>query len=249
MLNVLVPIAGKTRFDGDQYQYPKPLIEVRGQPLIHYTLACLDRIQVAKRFIFPVMEEDCRQYHLDDVLRLLTGPDGVIIRLGKRTAGAVCTALLAIDCIDNDDELLISNCDHVVLDDLDRIHRRFVERDVDGGVVCFDSVHPQWSFVRVDDGGSIVEAAEKRPISRNAVAGLYYFKRGADFVRHAMQAVKKDASVNGSYFVSAALNEMILSGRRLEVARIPNASYHNFYEPGKVSEFERVTPERTEPAP
>ncbi|MDI6773838.1 MAG: glycosyltransferase family 2 protein [Verrucomicrobiota bacterium] len=240
MLSILVPICGKTRFDNEAFGYPKPLIEIRGRPMIHYVIECLGRIRAPKRFIFPVMEEDCLQYHLDDVLRLLMGESGAVIRLAKRTAGAACTALLAIEHIDNADSLLISNSDHVILDDLNRIHEEFARRDVDGGVVCFDSVHPQWSFVRIDEGGGIVEAAEKRPISRNAVAGLYYFKRGADFVRCAMASIRKDARVNGHFYVSSALNEMVLEGRRLEAVRIDNANYHNFYESGKIKEFERA---------
>ena len=53
---------------------------------------------------------------------------------------------------------------------------------MDGGVIVFDSVHPRWSFVRVDKAGFVIETAEKRPISRLATAGFYYFRRGADFV-------------------------------------------------------------------
>src|SRR3989338_2250494 len=196
------------------------------------------QIKGEKRFIFIVNAGDCQKYHLDNVLRLITNDCGVVIQLEKETAGAACSALMAIDHIDNNDALMISNGDHIFNYDLNRVISGFESRSVDAGSVCFDSVHPKWSFVRLDENNKILQISEKRPLSRNAIAGLYYFKHGSDFVRAAKKTIEKDASVNGRFYVAPTLNELVLEGKNLEIHSIPSSTYHNFYSPHKLKEYE-----------
>lgn len=238
MMNILIPMAGATSFDSAEYRYPKPLIEINGKPMVELVVECLERLQCKKRFIFVVNALDCQKYHLDSVLRLITDNQGIVIQLEKDTRGAACSALMAIDHINNDDPLLISSSDHIFEYDLNLALSEFDRKAVDAGAVCFDSVHPKWSFVRLDENNKITETAEKRPLSRNAIAGLYYFRKGRDFVRAAMRSIEKDASVNGSYYVAPTLNELVLEGKNLEIYQIPASTYHNFYSPHKIKEYE-----------
>ena len=87
---------------------------------------------------------------------------------------------------------------------------------------------------------TIVEASEKRPISKNAIAGVYVFQRGSDFVTGAKEAIRKDASVGGAYFVSAVFNELILMNRTMHAVAVPNADYVTFYSPQKIAEYEAL---------
>jgi NDP-sugar pyrophosphorylase family protein len=238
MLNILIPMSGKNTFDGSEYQYPKPLIEINGKPLIELVIECLEQIKEEKRFIFIVNAEDCQRYNLDSVLQLITNQKAIIIQLEKETKGAVCSALMAIDYIKNNDPLLISNSDHIFEYDLNRVITEFNKKDVDVGTACFDSVHPKWSFVRLDNKNKIVETAEKRPLSRNAIAGLYFFRNGVDFISAAMTAIEKDAHVNDQFYISSTLNELVLAGKNMEAYIIPNSTYHNFYSPHKIKEYE-----------
>lgn len=237
MLNILMPMSGPNKFDSEEFAYPKPLIEVAGRPLIEHVIRSFERVD-EKRFIFVVNKEDCDQYHLDDVLRLVTQDNMECVRLEQMTRGAACSALMAIESIDSPTQLLISNSDHVFEFDLNGILGQFAAREADAGVVCFDSVHPKWSFVRLDEQGRITETAEKRPLSRHAIAGLYYFRQGADFVRAAMRSIEKDASVNGMYYIAPVLNELVLEGLKLEAISVSGDEYHNFYSPHKLREYE-----------
>ena len=81
--------------------------------------------------------------------------------------------------------------------------------ECDGGIVTFDSTHPMYSFVKVGDDGFITECAEKKPISRNATAGVYYFRRGKDFVSSANEMIEKGITNNGQYFVCPVYQELI----------------------------------------
>lgn len=238
MLNILIPMGGANQLDNSEYQYPKPLIEINGKPMAELVISCLDQIQAEKRFIFIVNTSDCQKYHLDSMLRLITNDRAVIIRLEKETRGAACSALMAIDYIDNSEELLISSGDHIFDYDLNLAISHFNSRGVDGGTVCFESVHPKWSFVRLDENGKIIETSEKRPLSRSAIAGLYYFHQGSDFVRAAMKMIGKDANTNGLFYIAPTLNELVLENKDLEIYNIPNAAYFNFYSPHKLKEYE-----------
>ena len=238
MINVLMPMASKNQFfPENEYPYPRFLIEFNGKTMIEHVINNLSSIAEDVQFIFIVNEEDCKKYHLDNILGLLTENKSKIIKINSETKGAACSALLAIEHIDNDTPLVISNADQVFDSSLSDAVNALKKND--GGAICFESVHPRWSYVRTDEGGNITETAEKRPISKKAIAGFYYFSHGKDFVQSAMQMIKKDASVNGLFFIAPVLNEMVLDGKKMDVFTIDNESYHTFYKPAKIQEYER----------
>lgn len=240
MINVLIPLGGKSPFfDEAEYRFPRPLIEINGISMIELVIRNLERIPEPKKFIFVVNAEDCQKFHLDQVLRLLTDGHCEIVRLNGPTRGAACSALMAIEHINTSDSLIISNGDQIIDTELDLIIDQFETAGYDAGVLCFDTVHPRWSFVRLDEKGQIIETAEKRPISRHAIAGFYYFKQGADFVRAAMKMIEKDAEVDGLYYIAPSINELVLENKKLGIHQIDNDSYYTFYSPQKIKEYEK----------
>ncbi len=243
---VVIPLAGEDEVFRDRgFPYSKPLIEIHGKPLVERVWECLTPLK-AERYVFVVRQEDVRLTHLDDVLQLME-PKSAIVQAVGPTAGAACTALLAIEHIQPDRELVIANGDQILNCDLDGVIEDFRARNLDAGTLVFDSVHPRWSFVRVGEDGLVTEAAEKRPISRQATAGFYYFKRGADFVTAAAEMIRKDAHVNGKFYVCPTFNELILNHARVGVSPIPREAYISLGTPQNVEEFEQsfnVSPRR-----
>jgi dTDP-glucose pyrophosphorylase len=227
-------------FDDKRFVFPKPLLEIQGKTMIQHVIEYLNKIEGQKRFIFIINQQDADKYHLDNVVALLTDESSVIIHQQGDTKGAVCSALLAIDYIDTDAPLVISNADQIIDAGVNEAIAEFRGKGADGGAICFESVHPQWSYVFADPTGLILETAEKRPISRNAIAGFYFYKHGRDFVRSAMRCIEKDVNVQGRYFISMAFNEMILEGKSIRMVKIPNSAYHSFYSPEKIDLFERM---------
>ncbi len=239
MLTIAVPMAGSSAFfPQEEYRFPKVFQEVLGKPMIQQVIENLMTIQVEKRFVFVVNDNDVKQYRLDNVLNMLTNNNCEIVIQQAATKGAVCSLLLAVKHFNHQSPLLIANADQIVEHDLNSVVGFFSKPEVDGGVVCFDSVHPQWSYARVSGENDLVETAEKEPISRNAIAGLYYFKRGQDFVSSAMKSIIKNRNHSGAYYTSLVLNEMILSNKNLKTYAINSSEYHSFYSPQKIKEFE-----------
>lgn len=237
MINVLIPMAGKTQYFSEaEFPFPKPLIEIGSKTMIEHVVENLATAGANVQFIFVIGSEDCRKFHLDGTLNIITGGRGLIVRLARETRGSACSALMAIDYIATDTPLLIANSDQLFEAPITDLITGF--QAADAGVVSFDSVHPRWSYVRLDEKGKVIEAAEKRPLSRHAIAGMYYFRRGQDFVEAAMRMIQKDESVNGSYFIAPTLNQMILTGKDILMHKVDNARYHTFYTPHKIKEYE-----------
>lgn len=122
--------------------------------------------------------------------------------------------------------------------DLSKVVDDFRRRRLDAGTIVFESIHPRWSFVRLGEEDLIVEAAEKRPISRWATAGFYYFRRGIDFVAAATMSIRKDAQVAGQFYVCPTFNELILQQARIGIFRIDRSAYRSLATPQNVEEYE-----------
>lgn len=239
MINILIPMAGEGKaFKEREYTFPKVLVEINGKPMIQVVIENL-RFEEEHRFIFIIRKEEDMKYHLGDVLKLIV-ENSIFIPIDKPTAGAACSAILAIDYIDNENPLIIANADQVIDEDTNTIYKHFKEQDLDGGIITFNSVHPRWSYVRTDQKGFVIEAAEKRPISKHATVGFYYFKKGSDFVISTIDMVKRNAMVNGQFFICPTFNEMVLKSKKIGIYEIDKKSFHSLGTPEDVAEYENL---------
>lgn len=115
-MKVLVPIAAQddSFFDRKEFFYPKPLVDVDGKPMIARAIECLQRLGPDVEFIFVTRSEDCQKFSLDNVLRLATRGRCEIVQLRYPTRGAVCSSLMAIDHIVQDQPLVVANGDQII---------------------------------------------------------------------------------------------------------------------------------------
>jgi dTDP-glucose pyrophosphorylase len=224
-------------FKNDEYIFPEQLMEINDKTIIEMVIDNYNKIKEEKRFIFIVNKEECYKYHMDNVLNLITDKKCEIIKLDKLPKGAACSCLLAIDSINNEDELVIANADQIFDIELSEPIDFFRNDKTDSGVICFESIHPRWSFVLCDENNKIIETSEKKPISKNAIAGFYYFKHGKDFVAATMKSIERDANVNGNFYIAPIINEFVLENKNLNIYKIDNSKYDTLYSPEKVEQY------------
>ena len=236
-MNILI-LAGGQDPSQNQEQYPLCLIEFDSVPLIEHVVSSCGVLQPSS-LIVAFRAADVRKYHLNNVVSLLW-PQASIINIYEQTQGAACTALLAARAIDNDDELLIVNGNELLDSNFSEIINDFRGRNLDAGIVTFRAIHPRYSFVRLDDNGLVVEAAEKNPISNNATAGFYWFSKGEDFVRAAKNLIRKDARVEGNFYICPAFNELVLENLSIGVHQIESKLYHPLKTERQVEKFDTV---------
>lgn len=217
-MNVLIPMAGAgSRFAQAGYTFPKPLIEVNGKPMIQVVV---ENLNVEAHYIFLVQREHYEKYNLKQLLNLIA-PGCDIIQVNGLTEGAACTTLLARDLINNDEPLLMANSDQFVEWNSNECLYGFTADEVDGGIVTFKATHPKWSFARVGEDGFVNEVAEKNPISDDATVGIYYWKKGSDYVRYAEQMIDKNIRTNNEFYVCPVFNEAIGDGKKIKIKPIP----------------------------
>lgn len=216
-LNVLIPMAGAgSRFEKAGYTFPKPLIDVKGEPMIKVVS---DNLNIEANFIYIVQKSHRQKYNLDTLLNLIS-PNCKIVEVDGITEGAACTTLLAKELINNDQPLLMANSDQFIEWDSNEFLYKMNETNADGGIVTFRSTHPKWSFAKINELGFVTEVAEKNPISDIATVGVYYWKRGSDYVKYAEQMIENNKRVNNEFYVCPVFNEAIKGGSQIRIFEI-----------------------------
>lgn len=216
-MNILIPMAGNgSRFQAAGYTFPKPLIEVNGKPMIQVVV---ENLNIDANYIFIVQQSHREKYNLDTLLNLIA-PNCKIISVNSVTEGAACTTLLAKDLINNDSPLIIANSDQYVDWNSSEFLYKMQEQDLDGGILSFNSIHPKWSYVKLDENGFVTEVAEKNPISNIATVGIYYWKYGSDYVESAQQMIDKNIRTNNEFYVCPTFNEAVLNGKKIKTFNI-----------------------------
>ena len=111
-MNCLLLLAGIStgkKTDGD---YPLALTEFDGVTFLQKLFEKLSAIK-SLQIIALVNEQDINKYSIDKIIGLLD-PSAIVIATKGNTRGAPCTALLAIEQINNGSELLIVNGDELL---------------------------------------------------------------------------------------------------------------------------------------
>lgn len=241
-MQVLIPMSSRSSFfPKEEYFFPKPLIEVAGRPMIELVITQLKKQLNDPQFTFVIDREDARAFSIDRICELAGGAEtNVIERMGE-TSGALCSCLLAIGALNLEAPLLISNSDQMITADLGAHLQHFEIAQVDAGVITFDSIHPRWSYVVETENSHVAQTFEKKVVSRNAIAGLYYFREARQFLDAAQKTILNDLNVNGSFFISSAINQCILNGGKVMHTKIDEQQFHSFYSPSRIAEFDRST--------
>ena len=216
-MNVLIPMAGAgSRFEKAGYTFPKPLIDVNGSPMIQ---TVVENINIQANYIFIVQKSHYEKYNLDTVLNNIA-PNCKIVQVDGITEGAACTTLLAKEFINNDEPLVMANSDQFVEWDSNEFMYSMVGDTIDGGILSFKSTHPKWSYAKLNNEGFVSEVAEKKPISDIATVGIYYWRRGSDYVKYAEQMISNDIRVNNEFYVCPVFNEAIQDNKKIRVKEI-----------------------------
>lgn len=235
-MNILILAAGAPSFQVEGENYPLYLTEIDGLMLLQKIVNQCIGIPDAK-FTFVFNRDEVIKYHLGDICRLIDGR-ATVISIDSATQGAACTALYSAIDFDGSDSLLVMNANQLVDLDLGDEIDLFDKSNVDAGVFVFDSAHPRYSYVRVNHQKLVIEAAERRPISRLATTGIFWLRRAGDFVSAVQQMIRNDAAVDGIFYVAPALNQLVLEGKKIAIREIDRASYHPIKSEKQLSDIE-----------
>lgn len=206
MLNIVVPMAGiGIRFKNKGYLEPKPLIKIKGEPMIKIVINNL-KPKCDHKFIFICQNEHLLKHNLKSVIESNTKNFG-IIGVSKVTDGPASSVLLAKEYINNNNPLMIANCDQYIEEDINLFLSK--SNNYDGYIMTMQASDPKWSFVKFDGNNNIVELVEKKVVSNVATVGIYNFKHGSLFCKYAKRMINEKLSINNEYYVAPVYNYMI----------------------------------------
>ena len=226
-MRTLITAAGDSRslFLGSGFAVPKSLVPVNGRPVI--LRAIESYAQDLRTTTVAINKIESEDWGLSTFLHSEL-PEIEIVKVPSNVKGALVTALWATESCEEESEILIAAGDSEISIRLDNILHQFRDQSLHAGTVVFKSTNPRLSYILPGPDGSIRQVAEKRLIGPLATTGIFYFKSCALFRRAAEWCLVNDASLNGIFFVSTALNFLIAEGLRVKYVEIPQDSYKSW---------------------
>lgn len=221
MINVVIPMAGDgTRFKNSNYTGPKPLIEFFGKPMIQHVIESLN----IKGNYFFLVKDDENYTKVCNLLKKLI-PECVIKSVKQTTNGPACSALLFQEEIDNDDELIITNCDQIMWWNSDLFLHNARFQNYDGMIVTYYNNTEKNSYASLDKNGFVTRVKEKEVISNISLNGIHYWRKGRYFVESANLMIEsEDTAPNGEYYVGPTYNYM---NKNIGIYHIPNFQHNS----------------------
>ncbi len=209
-INIIIPIGGVgNRFKNDGYQYPKPLINIMGEPMIFWLLKNLNIHEDDNLYI--VYNSSMEQYNFIDTLKHNFDFNIQGISIDYSTRGASETVLIALNNMDAESlsrPTLILDCDNIYFED---IITKF--RDTGQNKIFYfntkSDLSTAYSFIKINENNEIIKIAEKQKISNNANCGAYGFDNGVNLKKNIMEVIDLNIKTNNEFYISNIYSKML----------------------------------------
>jgi len=213
-LNILISCAGKgQRFKDAGYTTCKPLIEINGITMIERLINSLKLPDC--NFIFIIQKVDNDKDKFKNKLKKYVKNEQNIIILDHYTDGCAQTCLFAKKLINNDNPLLIINCDQIFDWNPSFFINHIMSSDSDGIVLTEKKNNPTYSYIKTDDNDVGLKLAEKEVISNNALIGVHYWKQGKYMIESTEYLINNNIKTNNEYYLSLTYNYLIRNGMKV----------------------------------
>lgn len=220
-----MPMAGEgSRFLNEGWTTPKPLIKLYDKTLFQRAIDSVLIDGVSMKYSFIVRQEHIEKYQIDEQIKNLL-PQANIFSVLRTTRGAVETCMVAESAIDDNDAIVVMDCD---LEFRSKRYSELIQQAISlpeekafgGALVSFESSDPRYSYAEVDDNMKVIRTAEKEPISNHALCGAYFFASGRTFKRIAHQLLEDGTHDKAEFYVSLLFNYMLAEGKDVYLANM-----------------------------
>ncbi|MDD4151031.1 MAG: sugar phosphate nucleotidyltransferase [Candidatus Gracilibacteria bacterium] len=234
-MDIVIPMSGNgTRFQGQNAQkilngfdikglgnVPKPFIEINGKSMIEIVL---DTLNISGRIVLILNSQHIeRVEQVRSVLSRIKSRynDIIYIESDKKLQGPATTTLEAEQYISNK-ALLVINSDQFFTENFSSEFINHISKgsDADGIIVTYNSRKLNNSFAILDQYGNVrnvVEKPEKYIDNSFATTGVYFWRKGSDFLEGCHQMIKKGKTVAGEYYIAPIYNENIARDSKISI--------------------------------
>jgi NDP-sugar pyrophosphorylase family protein len=240
----LIPLAGAgSRFVKENYQDPKPLIPVLGEPMI---INAATSLPDGDSEVFICQQEHLRSYPLEPAIKI-GYPNAEIISIDGLTEGQASTCMLGLDKVDLTKKLMIGACDNAMLYDEASLRQLIEDPEIDAIIFSFrDHIsvkrNPEmYGYIDVDADNSAKSVSVKVPLSKSpekdhAIVGSFYFREAKIFKLGYAELVRNNNRVNGEFYVDSLMQELITLGYKVKIFEVTD--YICFGTPNDLRIFE-----------
>jgi dTDP-glucose pyrophosphorylase len=231
----LILAAGNTSTNSTDLNYPVIMTEFNGKPLVEWIIEDIIPLKQDK-IVIVVNQEDINRYHIDRTLKLIE-PKIEVVAVPSNLGGAACSALIGLQFLAQEDEVVIVNGNEKLTENHSLLMHQIYERKAAAAVVSFESIHPRYSYAKIDSNQNVIEVSEKDPISRNALVGFFWFSKASIIDRAIKRMILKGTVVNDIFYLSPAINELVLEDLKVSMIKVDNSKYHPMKSEWQLSEY------------
>lgn len=231
-MNIIIPLGGKgTRFAAS-HSVSKPLIEINGKSMIETVIDCLNISLEDNLYIFYNNRLDLNNLKLHKYNPILIAiPD---------TLGAAETLLYGLDHVNNDNPLLVIDCDTCYRQDI-----ILMCKNSDNKNLVFytynDETIPIYSYICINNNNIITDIAEKHKISNNANTGAYAFSNAKLLKNYCNIVLSNNLFMNGEPYTSCVIKQMLLNSITFSAVKLKECSVISFGTPDAIKKYNSST--------
>lgn len=160
------------------------------------------------------------------------GADFLVVGVSERSKGSLASAMAALSASKCDDgELIIAAGDTEFLNSepIAAIQRLF-DGGTEMGTIVFQSKDPRFSYLNMSWSGRVNYVLEKKVVGKFATTGVFYFRSAKSFLEAAKWCFVNNATFEGNFYVSAALNYALYLGGNVAWCEIEESHFCKSFE-------------------
>lgn len=210
-ISLIIPAAGEgQRFKAAGFKSPKPLIRVKGIPMIVWVLQNFNLTERDEVIIIQQSKDglakELNQY-VKNIKALIK-----FVTIDSVTRGPAKSVILASNLVNRENAIIVANSDQYVSHGLEDFVYQTRKLKNKGFILTMAASGNKWSYVKRDNYNNILEVREKVEISREATVGIYGWSSCQLMVEGLNEMFFTNDLTNGEFYVAPSYNYLIKKG-------------------------------------
>ncbi len=240
-ISLVIPAAGEgRRFKEAGFLSPKPLIQVKGIPMILWVIHNFN-LQYQDDIIVIQQANDNLLDNLNPYLNQIKAKVK-FVTLNRLTNGPAKTVMEAASFINKENAVIVANSDQYVSKGIEGFVDKTRTMDNSGLILTMKATGKKWSYVQRNSIGSISQVKEKVEISTEATVGIYGWSSYQLMLDGFNEMFFQKDLTNGEFYVAPSYNYLINNGIKVFPEFIGDhaSNVHGLGTPEDLSNFEQT---------
>ena len=221
-MKCIIPLAGPD-IDTEKFGL-KPSFEINGVPLLIKAIHSRDwygKSLFEEDLIFIIRDFE----FIDDLQKLINDnfPNGKQVVIPELTCGALMSSIAGVSLIKDFNETIVIDLVDILFESQFDPEKTFeINRSCVGLIPFFLSSNSQYSYLLINEKSNVIKAKEKRIISENASAGVYFYRNIGSFLNATIYSINNynNISYNELLYLCPSFNGLVNDGRIVKAVEV-----------------------------